>query len=951
MNLRFLTALGVVLIAIGFCADVHAGDGDLVPPKLLYEEEAQYTDEAIEAGVEGRVVLDIQIDADGDVAGVEILEGLGYGLDEAAKEAAKNFAFRPAMLDGEPISVVLDFAIEFSLPDLPADFEGVVVDPDTGDGIGDARVSISYIGDERDPPPQATTSTDDDGAFYFGNVPSGPYEVSLRLDEYRDFDTDIDLIGGQTVEVEYSVPARDDNVVGRIREAGTRNPLAAMELELLDADTQEVIREGFTESGGAFSFRGVPEGEYILRVLGPDHVTASFELDVVEGEMTRGSFYVRAEDYGGLTVRTTERRERAEVDRQTIRLEEARRIPGAGTDVVRVVENLPGVARQAIGATPIIRGAAPQDTEIFLEGDTIPLAFHFLGGPAVVHTEMIEAVDFYPGNFSPRFGRATAGIIDLQTRSPRTDRFHGFTEIDLLDASTMIEGPISDNWSFALAARRSYYDLFLPSLMERAGSDTFFSPRYYDYQGWTTYRSSDGDHKVEFFVYGSNDRIDLLLAEGQPEGTAQVSSSEFGFDTFFDRGQARWEWTPDGSDFESSLMASLGRNRVGFALAENLFFELEFLQTQLRYDTRYQLTEDLILRSGVDTMISTGTAAYEIPAFDSTPDDQTGDGQNDPPNISEQGLRDETSDTFYYPAVYAEVDYRLFERLRLLPGLRVDYYSEIDDIAVSPRFSTRYTVNDEVVAKGGVGLFTQPPLPGQSDALVGNPNITFERAIHYAVGAEWQPSEYLELDSTLFFRDNRDLVDVTPEETIDEDGQRQATVFDNEGRGRAYGWEVLLRHYPRNDFFGWVSYTLSRSQRFNRNTERWELFHTDQTHILTVALGYTLFGNLDITGRFRLVTGNPQTPIVGGAYDADRDMYRPHYGPPNSVRASTFNALDLRLDRRFVFSTWQMSAYLDITNVYNATNPEGMQYNYDYSESAPLRGIPFLPTIGISARY
>src|SRR5690606_17595410 len=118
----------------------------------------------------------------------------------------------------------------------------------------------------------------------------------------------------------------------------------------------------------------------------------------------------------------------------------------------------------------------------------VPLIYHFLGGPAIVNTEMVESIDFYPGNFSTYYGRSTAGVIDLRTRSPRNDRFHGMIEVDLLDSSVVLEGPVSENFSIAVSARRSYFDLFLPYVLPKDGPDVLVAPRYYDYQAWITYR-------------------------------------------------------------------------------------------------------------------------------------------------------------------------------------------------------------------------------------------------------------------------------------------------------------------------------------------------------------------------------------------------------------------------------------------------------------------------------
>ena len=64
-----------------------------------------------------------------------------------------------------------------------------------------------------------------------------------------------------------------------------------------------------------------------------------------------------------------------------------------------------------------------------------------------------------------------------------------------------------------------------------------------------------------------------------------------------------------------------------------------------------------------------------------------------------------------------------------------------------------------------------------------------------------------------------------------------------------------------------------------------------------------------------------------------------------------FHQLDLRVERTWIFNTFRFSAYLDIQNVYNAQNPESTVYDYRFQQSAPVRGIPFLPVIGFRGKF
>jgi TonB family protein len=921
-------------------------------PELVEQVEAEYTDEAVDNRIEGTVNLRITISATGKVSKVEVLEGLGYGLDKAAVEAAKQFVFTPAEINNQPAPVTLDFGVNFSLPLIPATFRGEVVDVDSEQPIEQARVAIKYLGDEYDPAPEAQTATEADGSFSFSEVPPGPYEIAVEVPEYQNRLERVELGSGETVEVTYRFSKSPVNLGGEVREAGTRKPLPGVEVELLDPETGDQIRQTFTDANAEFSFRGLDDGTYRLVFDADGFESYNSEEQIKAGEITTGTFYLRAEYYDEFTVKTTARREQREVSRQRIELEELRRVPGTGNDVVRVVQNLPGVARPSyVGGQLVVRGAAPEDTKVYLNGDNIPLVFHFLGGPAVVSSEMLEAVDFYPGNFSTYYGRATGGIVALRTRAPRKDRFHGFAEIDLIDATAQFEGPVSETVTFALSARRSYIDTLLPIFApDELTEQVTVSPRYYDYQGWLTWQPST-EHTLELFVYGSDDELATVFDDDEPQGNANVQINGASFGQLFHRGQVRWEWTPDDEPIETEFIASFGLNSVGLDAGEDVNFVIDYYQTQIRQDIRVEAAENFRLRFGAD--LSLGEAQYSlvIPRSDRDRGSDFNDDGNGGPSISPDGIVADDAEPVMQPAFYVEAEYEPHESLKLIPGLRLDHYGAIGETSISPRLATRWKLLDNLTLKGGVGLFTQPPLPNESGTVFGNPAISFEKAIHYAVGGEWRILDYLELDTTAFYRDMFDLVESTSAVDIGADGNAQDVRYNNMGEGRAYGLEVMLRHFPENRFFGWVAYTLSRAERFDPLEDAYSPFRYDQTHILTMVAGYNLPYNIDVSSRFRLVTGSPYTPVAGSVWDADDDDYERVYGPRLSARSATFHQMDVRVDKKFIYDTFIIGAYIEVINAYNAVNEEGRDYNYDHSKSAPVPGLPIIPTLGVNGRF
>jgi hypothetical protein len=150
---------------------------------------------------------------------------------------------------------------------------------------------------------------------------------------------------------------------------------------------------------------------------------------------------------------------------------------------------------------------------------------------------------------------------------------------------------------------------------------------------------------------------------------------------------------------------------------------------------------------------------------------------------------------------------------------------------------------------------------------------------------------------------------------------------------------------------GWLAYTLSRAERNDSGPGGNRLFDYDQPHILTTVLQYVLPRNWQVGARFRLVSGNPNTPVIGAVFNASADRYDPIYGPVNSSRNAVFHQLDLRVDKRWVYKSWILGAYLDIQNVYNRANTEEPIYNFDYSESSRMGEIPFFTILGVRGEF
>jgi TonB family protein len=722
------------------------------------------------------------------------------------------------------------------------------------------------------------------------------------------------------------------NLRGKVLAVGTNSPIAGAAVTVRPLAPLPGAAGGgasimaLTDATGAFGFEDLPQGGYHIAVkanlFDPDQADESVDA----GKATQIVFHLFPEVGEEVTVKGA--RPPREVTKETITEEEINRIPGTNGDAIRSLENLPGVARPpAILGLLIVRGSAPTDTQVFVDGTSIPIVYHFGGLSAVVPTEVLDRIDFYPGNFSTQYGRAMGGVVDVGIRDPKQDdKYHGFAQVDLIDVRAMVEGPIYDGWTFLASGRRSYFDLWLGPLLTGLGAGVTAAPVYYDYQALVEKKwSSRESFRVMFF--GSDDRFALQLNG--------VSASDPGFSgglndhTAFWRLQARY-LNKLNENTEVRITPSIGHDTVEFGIGSD-YLSLGAYELALRAEVSRKIEKHVTMNVGLDWQDLPYDVNVRFPPFNTPGQPSTG------PFLTRPALTTSSSNNINRPATYAEAELTPWYGARIVPGVRLDYSSNSAwDFA--PRVIARQDVTHgfpRTTLKGGMGVFYQPPQPQETDPVFGQPGVKSNRATQYDVGVEQEITRHVEISVEGWYKLLDNLV---------------ASGYDNEGHGRAFGLETLLRWKPDGRFFGWLAYTLSRSQRSDPPSQVETLYTYDQTHILTILGSYKLGHGWEFGSRFRLVSGNLYSPSMYGFYDENvgTQLSLPSY-PPNGARLPMFTQLDIRVDKTWQFKRWRLGTYLDVQNVYNRGNAEGVGYNYNYTQTSYVTGIPFLPNLGVRA--
>ncbi|MCX5746219.1 MAG: TonB-dependent receptor [Proteobacteria bacterium] len=637
------------------------------------------------------------------------------------------------------------------------------------------------------------------------------------------------------------------------------------------------------------------------------------------------TYYVERDRYDPYEIVVVGEQRREEVSRITLRGAEIKQIPGTFGDPFRVVQALPGVASVvSLLPFPVVRGASPSSTGFLLDGARVPLLYHLLSGPSVIHPDFVDEIQFYPGGAPVIYGGYTGGIVDGRTARARRDEHLLDFDANLLQLGGLVREPIPRTGITATVAGRYGYPGAILSLATNQ-----VSLSYWDYQlrldggtardGWT------------LFAYGARDELDTVAATADPMD--QNPPLEPSLILGFHRLDARLHRT------FGTLLAT-ARAVVGRDATFSQGTDFSVLSAEPSVELRWKAAPTLTVVGGVTGSvrdISQGTAAVS--------------GAN-PFSMITGDLT-----TFYAASALTEVLWRPTPKWLVRPGVRADVYNDraTTKRAVDPRLTVRYELGRRDLAdvppdsddsavwlKGSVGLYHQPPrfvlpLPGLDIMPL---KYGLLRSYQSTLGVEVPLAERFQLsteayfnymDPTIFDLSVNDASVVNDANTTlipttvvtGTDGQQFIDRLTRPQLGRSYGLEILLRRVAKTGVFGWVSYTLSRSER--ERAGAWVPYDFDRSHLVNVVAGLPLRRNWDLGLRLQYQSGKPETTTAGY----------------NTARTAGYLRFDLRVDKRAVWRKWLLDFYVDVTNV--ALSPE------EVTAGNVIRYV--LPTLGLRGRF
>jgi TonB family protein len=631
------------------------------------------------------------------------------------------------------------------------------------------------------------------------------------------------------------------------------------------------------------------------------------------------------------------REEVREVARHRIAISEVRRIPGLGNDAARAVQAMPGVARPRFGGTDVaVRGAPRWASRYFIDGMTVPLLYHVAGNHSIYPSDALEGIDFYPGGFSSRYGGAVGGVIEMRPRRPKTDRLQGYVDLNILDGAVFVEGPVSERVSFMASGRRGFTGELLTLYFKYAAPENMplaLAPFYWDYLLRTDY-AIDDRHHLYVSLLGSRDSVGVFIPSmdrgadeigGEPDRLNMMIT----FHTVTAGLDSRLSDRLQNSLRLSGTWAGGRMSIFGMAATE----ESHYI-THLRNQISYRAGDALTLNLGADVELMNANMYLT-----------TTSGQN-------MIVRDTVGNSLFGIAGgYATVEWKPVDRLLLVPSVRFDHYPELaagNSNIPAFRMNARYEAVDGHTVKAAAGTYSKTPEPMGMviNETWGEIDMPATKATQYVAGYEWRISDLLSLDVQTYYNRMRDVARMY-DGRIDFDPLREVQRrWLSDGRDRTYGLELMLRHSRSQRFFGWASYTLSRSETWSKLDDKWILSSRDEPHHLQLLGSWKLPKEWDIGVRARFVSGKPTSPIVGTTESENNKGIGPVYGERNSARHDPFFQVDLRLDRTIEGPRYKLTIYVDLQNalwpIYKS--PELTLWNYNYTERQKIGMIPLITT-------
>jgi hypothetical protein len=801
-------------------------------------------------------------------------------------------------------------------------------------------------------------------------------------------------------------------LTGVIRDASTTAPVAGAVVTAAD-------QHATSDAEGRFAL-ALPPGSAFVEVVAAGYYALSATVEVLPAQTPLLELELARDTGFSTTVDVVAPAPAAAPATQTVAPVQVLRTPGALDNVFRTLQTLPGVAAtEEFGSRLAVRGGSPDQNLTMMDGVEIHDPYRLFGLTSAFNPEIIQRFELSTGGFSAKYGDRLSSLLTVENRDGRRDtRLGGSASLSITDANVVLEGalPRKATGSWLVTGRRTYYDL----VAERITDNQF--PGFADLQTRAVWEVAPG-RRVTAFGLRSRQSAALEIDEDDARGEFQDDTendlASLRFDTAIgQRGQShtvtgysdtRSTFGIDAAFQNTSQRSNApGDEAIGIA---NVVFEraLTVRDLSLRQELVFALGRH-VLDLGADVHRLSTTQRFEV-VGDRNPVAANGSSVQGGAGLPDLLASTQSSSR---GGVWLQDTWQAASTTSVQAGLRADYAGFTGDVELSPRLAVTHALTPVTRLRAAVGRYTQSPgyeKAAQSDYVLDftNPAVDVdalrsEQAWQGSAGVERELGRGVTLKVEGYYKRFSDVL-IGRLEPDDERRARLArydfpadlawslpvsplitTVPTNDGRGRAYGFDVFVSRTSApagTRLTGWASYTWGKAEReaYGRRYP----FEYDRRHSATVVSSFRFTPGWELAATTRLASGFPRTAplgvrVFGREDDDDRDgdgvtdeilpdrdaagrlVYAVDFGGVgnlNGARLPLFARVDARLTWRPRGDRGRWELYLEVINVLDRQNAGAFDPRLEFDPTADRpriveerdQAIPRLPTLGVRFRF
>lgn len=566
-------------------------------------------------------------------------------------------------------------------------------------------------------------------------------------------------------------------------------------------------------------------------------------------------------------------------------------------DILKTLQLLPGIKSAGDGNSGFyVRGGAGDQNLILLDEAPVYNASHLLGFFSTFNSDAIKDMTVYKGGMPAQYGGRLSSVLDIKMNDGNNQDYNVSGGVGLISTKLNVEGPIQkDKSSFLLTGRRTYVDMFLKLSKDSSVSNNKLY--FYDLNAKLNYQLGEKDRLYLSGYFGKD-----MLGVGET----------FGIDWGNGTGTLRWNHIYSPKLFSNtSLIFSNYKYNISIQSGGDDFDIFSKIQDwNLKQEYQLNAGSRNNLRFGVNTIYHTITPGEVIASGSSS--------------VNSTALQKRYS---WENALFISNTWKASDKINLTYGLRLsafsilgkgDFFTIAPDGTVTdtmtytngefvktyfnpePRIAASYVFNPRTSVKASFArnvqnlhLISNSTSSNPTDKWIANTNI-----IKPEISDQVSIGYYQNL-----FNNNYELSVETYYKTMQNqiDYRDGADIFSNSdaiesqllfGKGRAYGIEWLLKK-KAGRFTGWLSYTLSKTERKidGINNNEWYNARQDRTHDVAVVASYELSKKWTISATWVFYTGDAVT-FPAGKYQVDnRTVF--YYTERNGYRMPEYHRLDL----------------------------------------------------------